>query len=165
VTSAIEYAISLVAARSWPEKKLRERIQMRFDRPDTDAAMARLHELRMIDDAAWAERYISDRFQRSGRGRHRLQAELLARGVDARTASAVLDRVLSEDAERAKASAVLASLRSKPSGSADAAGEIELKGVPKGPRSTAQSENARLFRRMIARGFPSALVRDLLEVS
>ena len=147
--TAIEYAIALLAARSWPQSKLRQKIAARYDAGQTDEAIARMRELRMVDDAAWADRFARDRLERGGKGRHRIRAELLARGIDAGTADAALARVIGEEAEREKAAAVLESMRAR-------LGRVE---------DAPERLKNRLYRRMLARGYPAAVVRDLLDVS
>lgn len=191
--TAIEFAIGVLAARSLPEKKLRERLAPRYDGSQVEGAIERLRELRMVDDAAWAERYVRDRFERLGKGRHRIRNELLARGIAASIADASIASVLGGDVEREKAAAVLATMRARLSrgtspvdGTADseASADPASSGSPEvdadarrtvaaparfAERTAARraSENLknRLFRRMLARGYPGALVRDLLDVS
>ncbi len=166
--TAIEYAIALVAARSWPQSKLREKIAARYDAGQADEAIARMRELRMVDDDAWAERFARERFERSGRGRHRIRAELLQRGIDAVTADEALARVLNGEAEREKAAAVLASMRVRLGrGEADSETAMDSPSTAAAAsrRRAAQRLKNRLFRRMLARGYPAALVRDLLDVS
>ena len=124
--TAIEFAIALVAARSRPEKHLREKLGARYAAGEADAAIARMRELGMVDDAAWAQRFARDRFERAGKGRHRIRAELLARGIDAATAEAALAVAFGEDAERAKAASVLESMRdrlTRDEGAADTVGD------------------------------------------
>ncbi len=154
-TTAIEFAISLVAARSWPEKKLRERLAARYDEDEVEAALARLRELGLANDIAWAERYARDRFERLGKGRHRIRGELAARGIDPDTAEAALAGVFGSEegarAERERAAAVLESLRRT----------LTVRGAETGQNAAKN----RLFRRMLARGYPASLVRDLLDVS
>lgn len=216
--TAIEFAIAVVSSRSLPEKKLRERLAPRYDVAEVDAAMARMRELRLVDDAAWAERFARDRFERVGKGRHRIRNELLARGIDAATAEASLAAVLGGDVggdvEREKAAAMLETMRSKlgrgaasrkgarnspgADGAEDSHGTDGAEDTPgadgarnsQGARSSddsppeaapstpagrsaarhsarraSESLKNRLFRRMLARGYPASLVRDLLDVS
>lgn len=146
---AVEFAIGLVAARSWPEKKLRERMLAKHEAGDVEAALERLRELGLVDDTAWAERFARDRFERGAKGRHRIRAELVARGIDAATIDAALERAIEGEAERERAARVLASLRARLDGT----------------ETTPERLKNRLFRRMIARGYPASLVRDLLDVS
>lgn len=189
--TAIEFAIAVVSSRSLPEKKLRERLAPRYDAAEVDAAMTRMRELRLVDDAVWAERFARDRFERLGKGRHRIRNELVARGIDKSTADASLVTVLGGEAggavEREKAAAMLESMRSKlgrgVAGHAGAENSHDSRGAdaapPEAAPSTAASRAAarntarqaseiqkiRLFRRMLARGYPASLVRDLLDVS
>jgi regulatory protein len=151
--TAIEFGIGVCAARSLPEKKLREKIATRYTAEETDAAVARLRELRMVDDSAWAERFARDRLERNSKGRHRIRGDLLRRGIDADTADAAIATIVGADAERESAKRVLASLsrRLAPAEDAD-------------PAEISRSRG-RLFRRMMARGFPANLVRELLNVS
>jgi regulatory protein len=112
--------------------------------------MVRLRELGLVDDAAWASRYAAERFVRTGKGRHRIRAELLARGIDREAAEAALASLPAGAEERDKAAAVLAALRQK------------MGTVPISRSGTATGADSRLFRRMIARGWPASLVRELL---
>jgi regulatory protein len=151
--TAVEYGIAVVSARSLPERKVRERIAARFSADETAAAVERLRELRMVDDAAWAERFARDRLERNSKGRHRIRGDLLRRGIDAETADAAIAAIVGADAERESAKRVLATL-SRQLAPADDADEAQV-----------ARSRGRLFRRMMARGFPSSLVRDLLNVS
>jgi len=177
--TAIEFAIAVVSSRSLPEKKLRERLAPRYDADEVDATMTRMRELRLVDDAAWAERFARDRVERSSKGRHRIRNELVARGIDAATADASLAAVLGgaegADIEREKAMAMLESMRTKLSRSVQEPETAPPEAAPSTSASRAAARNAarreseslknRLFRRMLARGYPASLVRDLLDVS
>lgn len=185
--TAVEHGLAMLASRSFPEKILHDRIRARYTQEETDAAMARLRELRLVDDAAWAERYTRDRFERLGKGRHRIRMELLAKGIEAATVDAALDRAVGGDDERAKAAAMLDAMRGRLAGraaggnhgrtdreagapqagaeaDADHAGD-HVRADPRERRKEAERLKNRLFRRMLARGFPAGVVRDLLDVS
>jgi len=140
----------LLARRSYTQAELRSQLESRWDPSAVAAALARLIELRLIDDAALAERLASDRFERGGRGRHRILSELVARGVDADLASDVVGRVIAPERERELAQRLVTGLLSGRSEADRPAGERQL---------------GRAFRRLVARGFPAALVRDLLAGS
>ena len=172
--TAVEFAIAVVASRSTPEKKLRERLTARYDAVEVEAALARLRELRLVDDTAWAERFARDRFERVGKGRHRIRNELLAHGIDAATAEASIALVLGGEVEREKAAAVLETMRSRLSRGVSGPANTDESpahgdGSPAvgaaGARRASESLKNRLFRRMLARGYPACLVRDLLDVS
>jgi SOS response regulatory protein OraA/RecX len=173
--TATEFAIALCAARSLPEKALRERVAKRYPEDETEEAIARLRELRYVDDAAWAERYARDRFERLGKGRHRIRNELLTKGIAPATADASIAAALGEDAERQKAAAVLDAMREK-LGRSPATRDDDDSAEPDSSARTAATRARRvpneaerlkntLFRRMLARGYPASLVRDLLDVS
>jgi SOS response regulatory protein OraA/RecX len=163
--TAVEFGLAMLAARSWPERKLREKIASRYDQDQVEAAIGRLRELRLVDDEAWAERYARDRFERLGKGRHRIRAELLGKGIDAGTADAALDRAVGGEAERVRAAAMLDALRGRLGGGPATAGEEAPEVDARTRRRDAERLNNRLFRRMLARGFPASLLRDLLDVS
>ena len=169
--SAIAFAIALVSARSFPEKKLREKIAARYDAAETDAAISRLTELGMVDDAQWAERFARDAIERSRKGRHRIRQELVRHGIGAAAIDAALERVLDADVERDNARILLERLRGRLvrgkdncESSEPARGEDGAKRDAAARQRAAAAKN-RLFRSMITRGYPPALVRDLLDVS
>lgn len=193
--TAVEFGISMLAARSWPEKKLRQKIGSRYSREETDAGMVRLSELRLVDDDSWAERYARDRFERLGKGRLRIRMELLGKGIAAATADAALDRVVGGDDERVRAAETLEAMRvrlcrgpgaaqcglSGPIGAKaqistepalETGADVEINTPDPDPtvdsrerRAQAEKLKTRLFRRMLARGYPAGIVRDLLDVS
>jgi regulatory protein len=152
-TTAIEFAIGIVAARSLPEKKLREKIAARYSEDETDAAMERLRELRMVDDAAWAERFIRDRSERCRHGSFRIRGDLVRRGIPPSIADAALADTLSADVQADAAKHVLESLRRRLPTSREGVEDAVAAGRAR----------ASLFRRMIARGYSSSLVRQLLD--
>ncbi|MFN2376125.1 MAG: regulatory protein RecX [Candidatus Binatia bacterium] len=167
-TTAVEYAIAVVAARPLPEKKLREKIRSKYGLDDTDAAMARMKELRLVDDEAWAERYARDRFERLGKGRHRIRSELMSKGISAAAAEAALAAAIGDETEKRRAADVLEAMRRRLSprpGAGSGAGSPTGCGTEVRPAREAETLKSRLFRRMLARGYPASLVRDLLDVS
>ncbi|MBI5504101.1 MAG: RecX family transcriptional regulator [Deltaproteobacteria bacterium] len=152
VATALGSAFRLLARRSYTQAELRLRLERAWDQPAVTAALARLTELRLIDDEAWAERFARDRLERVGRGRRRILAELIARGVDAELAARVIGRVIDPERERDRARTLVANIL----------GERSESDRPGAQRRPDQRELAGAFRRLVARGFPSALVRDLL---
>ena len=165
--SAIHFAIALIAARSLPEKKLREKVAARYDADETDKAIARMRELRLVDDAAWAERFVRDRVERSDKGRHRIRQELVRFGIDRSAIDVAFERVLAGHDERERASRALDRMRAR-LGRGPVTERASSASAPRGSDATPRGpdvEKNRLFRRMIARGYPVDLVRDLLDVS
>ncbi|HYC54501.1 MAG TPA: regulatory protein RecX [Candidatus Binatia bacterium] len=165
-TTALEAGLILLARRSYPEAGLRQKLDAMWSSADTDAAIARLRELGMIDDAAWARRYARNRFERGGHGRHRLAAELMSRGIAAPLAAEVIAETIGEHEERRDAETLLAGLLARHFGSVTPSRARGLTQEDRARLDTlAEEHRARLFRIMTARGYPSGLVRDLLAVS
>ncbi|HYB98167.1 MAG TPA: regulatory protein RecX [Candidatus Limnocylindrales bacterium] len=155
-TNAVEAGLIFLARRSYPEAALREKLDGMWGSAETDAAIARLRELGMIDDDAWARRYTRNRFERGGNGRHRIIAELAARGIAPKIAADVVAETVAEHEERRSAETLLAGLLRR---------HATHEGLPASVDELSQEERARIFRTMVARGYPSGLVRDLLDVS
>lgn len=147
--TALGSAFRLLARRSYTQAELRSRLERARDPQSVASALARLTELGLIDDEAWAERFATDRFERGGRGRHRILAELVARGVEGELAARVVVRVIDPERERERARTLAASI-------------LGARCEPGGQGAPGERDLARAFRRLVARGFPSALVRDLL---
>lgn len=145
--SAIQHGIALVAARSYPERALHEKIARRYGPDEAETALARLRELGLVDDAAWAERYARVKLER-GIGPHRIRSELTARGIARDIVESAIDALVGADAEleRTCAAKVLEVLRRRCR------------------EPVAHDAAPRLFRQMIARGWPADLVRELLAV-
>lgn len=156
--TAIEFGIGLLTARSWPEKKLRERLSTRYEAEEVETAIERLRELRMVDDGAWAERYTGERMARGGKGRHRILSELQAKGIAPAVAAEAVARAVEGPAEREMAAELVAKMlrRVGRSSAADAAA-TSVSTLPPNVRAS-------LFRRLLARGYPASLVRELLSV-
>ena len=62
-------------------------------------AISRLSQAGYLDDSSFAERFARSRMSSRGQGRNRVRADLRARGVQADTAEAALDRALAEVSE------------------------------------------------------------------
>ena len=80
---AMERGARLLAVRPRTELELRRRLGAAgFDTDDVDAAVARMIELNLIDDAAFARQWIEERSKRKGLAGDALARELTARGID-----------------------------------------------------------------------------------
>ena len=108
------------------------------------AIIARLVELRLIDDRRYAESFVRDRFERAGYGSHRIRRDLEAAGITPAEAAAAIAAHIDEAAERRCAAAVLERFRR---------------------RGGEERRTDREFRHLIGRGFPASIVRDLIRVS
>ena len=88
---AREAALRLLAVRPRSAAELARRLRMKAYGPDVaEEVIARLAELGMIDDAAFAQTLVRDRVRLRPQGARRLASELRARGVDEETARAAI---------------------------------------------------------------------------
>ena len=97
-------ALELLARRTRTEHELRTALAADFSTADVDHAIARLHTLGYLDDAAWATDYVAGQ-RAQQRAARLLRRELLARGISAADA----DRAVSGHDDHA--SALRAALR------------------------------------------------------
>ncbi|CAM3345584.1 regulatory protein RecX [Tsukamurella hominis] len=89
--------------RDHSRAELRNKLARRgFDEELTERMLDKFVAAGLIDDAAFAQRWVQSRHQFSGRGRRALAQELRTKGVGAEEASAALDTVSRED-ERERA--------------------------------------------------------------
>lgn len=86
---AWEYLLFLLSRRAYTVAELRERLARRgLDEAEGERLLARLEELELVNDEAYAERYVSSR--RASRGPLALRRELRRKGV----AEELVDREL-----------------------------------------------------------------------
>jgi regulatory protein len=145
--SPVALALAMLTRRALTRAELAEKLGRRVEPEERDAALARLDEMRVLDDRGLAERVAHDGLARRGFGRHRIRAELLRRGVEPTIVEDAIGRVFEDGAERAAAVTALARFRKRRGNRGEA------------PQKGAAAE----FRHLIGRGFPAALVRDLLR--
>lgn len=114
---AREAALRLLAVRPRSAAELARRLRMKgFAPAETEPVLARLAELGMLDDAAFAGMLARDRVRLRPQGRRRMLGELRAKGVDEETARAAVDGVLDaeETDEAALARRAAAKFRPRP---------------------------------------------------
>ena len=81
------------------EKELRQALTRRRVPPDVLAeTVARLKELRLLDDADFARTYVELRDRTSPRGRRALRSELITRGIEQKSAEEHLSSLDEADA-------------------------------------------------------------------
>jgi regulatory protein len=96
---AMATAMRLLVLRPRSEKEMREALQRRRVQQDLLAeTMARLTELRLLDDGEFARSYVDQRDRTSPRSRRVLRAELRSRGVTPQAADQPLADVDDGDA-------------------------------------------------------------------
>lgn len=97
--SAMASAMRLLAYRQRSEKEMRTALQRRGVKPELLAeTLARLREVRLLDDGEFARSYVDQRDRTSPRGRRLLRAELRSKGVTPQTADGPLAEVDESDA-------------------------------------------------------------------
>ena len=97
--AALAAALRLLAYRPRSEAELRQRLARRGAPADVvDETVARLRDLTLVDDEAFASSWVESRDQTSPRGRRLLASELLAKGVARQTVQRSLAPVDEYDA-------------------------------------------------------------------
>jgi regulatory protein len=105
-------------------------------------------ELGLLDDNAFAEGFVRDRFLRAGYGRERIRNDLRRKGVARSDIEAAIAAVVDVGTERRQAEEALERFRARRTRVDD---ERKLREAA--------------FRHLVGRGFGIALVRDVLDVS
>jgi regulatory protein len=97
--SAMASAMRLLAYRQRSEKEMRTALQRRGVKPGLLAeTMARLREVRLLDDGEFARSYVDQRDRTSPRSHWLLRAELRSKGVTPQTADEPLAEIDEADA-------------------------------------------------------------------
>jgi regulatory protein len=113
--SALAAALRALANGPKSEKELRQALTRRRVAPDVLAeTITRLRKLRLIDDTEFARTYVELRDRTSPRGRRALRAELVARGIEHRSADQHLGDLDEPDAAYRAASRQARSLPALP---------------------------------------------------
>lgn len=95
---AYREALRLLSYRPRSVYEVRTRLAGRgYDAALVEATIARLQELGLLDDRAFARAWVESRESTRPRGRQALAAELRQKGVSAEVIAGVLDEVLTED--------------------------------------------------------------------
>nr|NLI51213.1 regulatory protein RecX [Propionibacterium sp.] len=143
VAVAREIALRQLTARSRTRAELERALGSRGVPPDAAAeVLDRFEELRLVDDAGFAEQWVESR-QRAGRSARVLGQELRAKGVDAETVTETLAHLDDESDYRAALAFAHRKVRS-------------LRGV------TPQVRDRRLTGALARRGFSSPVIRRVL---
>jgi len=146
---AMSAAMAQLARRALTRVELERRLAGDFSETTIAAVLARLEELRLVDDRALAERVARRRFESGRAGRYRVRAELRRRGVPEELLEDAIALSVPSEGERASA-------------------RIELERFIRSRarrRETRERTAAAAFRHLVGRGYPADLVRDLLGVS
>lgn len=96
--STYERALDMLEARARAADELRRLLVKKGEPPaDVDAAIARLREAGLLDDASFARQLTRSKALGAGLSRRRIQLELTRRGVARRTADEAIDEVFDEE--------------------------------------------------------------------
>jgi len=96
---ALNYAFLLLSYKARTTAELDRRLVRKGFPPDIiERTIERLAELKMVDDADFARRFVEDRVNVGHRGKRRIYSELLKRGVERRQIDAALDDAPDETA-------------------------------------------------------------------
>lgn len=94
---ALDYSVRLLAFRGRSTKELESRLGKRgFSEEVQRETIRKLEQLGYLDDLAFAQMWISERFRAKNLGRNRVRRELAFKGVD----RAIIDEVLSGYSEQ-----------------------------------------------------------------
>jgi len=77
----MEYALRLLSARDYPEKRLREKLRDRYDREEEEETIRRLKGYGYIDDNRFAKLFIASKL-RAGYGTYYIRPALWERGIE-----------------------------------------------------------------------------------
>jgi regulatory protein len=96
---AFECTTAMLARRPRSERDIRRRLRQRkLDADVVEQTIARLHELRLLDDAEYARSWAEARDRSSPRSRRLIARELRASGVDGETADRATADISDDDA-------------------------------------------------------------------
>jgi regulatory protein len=143
VASARTAAIALLSRRDYTRRELAQRLADRgHDAGEIDAALDGLAHERLVDDRRVAAAHVRTAAGVKGRGRRRIEQELIARGIDRAVARDALAVVSTAD-ERAAVDRFLS-----------------RRGVPRRLDAPARR---RLLQQLLRRGFPADVAAAALR--
>ncbi len=112
---ALATGLRLLSRRLHSEEEVRQKLAAKgYDEAATAAALARLRELKYLDDEVFARYWTESAQGQRPRSRRLLESQLRRRGVDRETAAQATAGESDEDAAYAAASGKLRSLRGLP---------------------------------------------------
>ena len=147
LVQAKQTALNYLAHKPRTEQEVRRRLQREDVAPPiVDNVLARMRELGYVDDAAYAEDYVRNRFQSKQYGPRRIQNELVKRGIDRTAAERAVDRFFADHDAMA------------------AARSHAEKRWPKIARDdNPQRRKQKLYRYLVRRGFASGTVYRIID--
>jgi regulatory protein len=146
---AWDYALWLLGRQAYTTAEVRERLRRRsLPEPDAERVVARLLELGLLDDRAYAENYVERRT--ATRGRLALQSELRRKGV----AQPLIEAALAAESDEGQGRAAAALLRKQ---------AWRFEAATGGDATAAAKARAKAYALLARRGFPPDAVRAAID--
>jgi regulatory protein len=144
---AKQRALDYLAHKPRTEEEVRRKLR-RQDIPDpvVEDVVARLYELSYLDDEAYAQDYVRNRFASKKYGPVRIRRELVKRGIDRHTAEAAVDELFAEKDMQAVARE-----------------HAEKRWARLADEDDPRRRKQKLYRYLRRRGFTSATITPLLD--
>ncbi|WP_238846743.1 recombination regulator RecX [Nocardia arthritidis] len=115
VEQAKEACLRLLAVRARSRAELAQRLSAKGFQPEViEAALDRMAEVGLVDDAAFAEQWVHSRHTFSGKGKQALARELRIKGVAPADADAALAAITTDDESARATELVRRKLRTLP---------------------------------------------------
>jgi len=149
-------AVKLLAGRACSSAELAAKLRLKAERPgDVDTTIARLKDLKYLDDARFAESFANARVENSGFGRMRVLSDLRARRVSSKLADRAVETAFEGKDEDELIDAYIA--RRMPRLAADRAA------ADREDRAAADRRMASAYRRLRRAGFRSGAILAALK--
>ena len=143
ISDAYEKALRLLGQRAHGEAELKRKLRQKYAPAAVDAAMEKLRESRLVDDAAFADALAEELYRRKAWAPERILQELLSRGIDAETAKNAVNGL---DIDRKQ-------------------GIIDIISKMRLPDAPTKKDVDRLLRRLLAAGYSMREIREVVEIS
>jgi regulatory protein len=145
--SAYADALRRLSRRDHAEAELRRALRRKgFPEAEVEDALGRLRSRGLLNDAAFASRYARSRLGSHGLGRHRVRANLRARGVSRPVTEAGLEAALGEVSE------------------AEALDRLARRYWRAHTRDLPRRRLPKLWAFLLRRGYPAAVVQERLKI-
>ena len=140
---AYEKGLRLLGQRAHSRTELKRKLRVKYGEDAVEAALARLEESGLIDDAAFAASLAEELYRRKAYAPERVLRELVHRGVDAQTAK---NAVSALDIDKKQ-------------------GIIEIINKMHLPERPTKKDADRLIRRLLSAGYTLGEIREVVTIS
>jgi regulatory protein len=144
---AKQRALDYLAHKPRTEEEVRRKLRRNdVPAPVLEDVVARLYELEYLDDEAYAQDYVRNRFSSKKYGPVRIRRELVERGIDRHTAEAAVDDLFAEKDLQAVARE-----------------HAEKRWARLSDEEDVRRRKQKVYRYLRRRGFPSTTITPLLD--